>query len=395
MSRIIMSRLQVTGYRNVGKMRGFLFIIVAVMLLVVPDVEGKSYYNSVRNGFGGLFPHPCMRMQGRYKGINGDLLVEENATTGTAIALDTMRISSTAYRYQLRFANLNNKQGKTRTINDPITGEKTKLTSTQWGLVFNSDDDGNFCAVVLSCDNSSPYDDITDQRTMQITILQHVGGHKTELAHATLTKGVSLEDDLNTLCVDVDLHRVTVSIGKNELQQVLEATVDRPAGDVMVGYMVGPGARVAIERAVLTIENDNQVAATTTRWTLEALDEYFAASADPVEGYWKYLDRDMQDEWLRIGGRYTLAVVRADDGYDIIYMDGAQVKKSQWKPGMLKGHIVKTAFTGNYDLKWIDATMEPIDNDAYATIENGVILTFYFPVYKSQMRFAKVLSIND
>ena len=67
-------------------------------------------------------------------------------------------------------------------------------------------------------------------------------------------------------------------------------------------------------------------------------------------------------------------------------------KKSQWKPGMLKGHFVKTIFTGNYDLKWIDATMEPITDDAYVTIENGVILTLYLPVFKSQVRFAKIIN---
>ena len=146
---------------------------------------------------------------------------------------------------------------------------------------------------------------------------------------------------------------------------------------------------------LLTIENEQQIAATSTTWTCEALDEYFAQSADPVEGYWKYLDRDMQDDWLKLGGRYTLAVVRADDGYDIIYIDGAQVKKSQWQSGMLKGHIKKTVFSGNYDLMWIDATMEPISEDTYATIENGIILSLYFPVYKSQVRFAKVIDTDS
>lgn len=369
-------------------------LLILVVCTTAWDAEGKSYYNSVRNGFGGLSPHPGMRMQGRYKGIDGNLLIEENATLGTAITLDTMSISSTAYRYQLRLANLNNKQGKSKTINNPLTGEKTKLTSTQWGLVFNSGDDGNYCAVLLSCDNSSPYDDITDQRTMRVSIVRRSGNETEELAQTELAKGISLEDDLNTVCVDVDEHRVTVSIGKNGLQQVLEASVIRPTGDVAVGYLVGPGARVAIERAVLTIENERQVN-TSTLWTRDALDPYLEQSADPVEGYWQYLDRDMQDEWLRLGGRYTLAVVRADDGYDLIYVDGAQVKKSQWQWGMLKGHLTKTAFSGNYDLRWIDATMEPIDKDAYATIENGVILTLYFPVYKSQVRFAKILNPDD
>lgn len=369
-------------------------ISIILVILSALAVDGKSYYNTVGNGFGGLNPNPGMRMQGRYKAIDGDLLIEENATMATAVTIDTMMISSTAYRYQLRIANKNNKQGKIKSVKNPMTGGKTDLTSTQWGLVFNYDEMGDYCAVVLSCDNSAPYDDITDQRTMTVTVIQRIGNDVEELAQTQVAKGVSLEDDLNTVCVDVDEQGAIVSIGKNDLQQVLEVPVKRPAGMVQVGYLVGPGARTAVERAVLTIENEKQIAASTL-WSLEDLDEYLAASADPVEGYWKYLDRDMQDEWLRLGGRYTLVVVRADDGYDLIYMNGAQVKKSQWQPGMIKGHISKTQFTGNYDLNWIDATMEPIDKDAYATIENGVILTLYFPVYKSQVRFSKVLNIDD
>ena len=371
--------------------RILLFLLIFVLAL---DGSGKSYYNTAGNGFGGLFPHPGMRMQGRYKAINGDLLIEENASMATALTIDTMCIYSSAYRYQLRLANLNNKQGKTMSVKDPMSGGKTTLTSTQWGLVFNYGEMGDYCAVVLSCDNSTPYDDITDQRSMRVSIVQNDGMDEKELACTSLTRGVSLEDDMNTICVDVNEQQVTVSIGKNDLQQVLEVPVKRPVGMVQVGYLVGPGARTAVERAVLTIENEQQIAATTL-WSLENLEEYLSQSTDPVEGYWRYLDRDMQDEWLRLGGRYTLAVVRADDGYDLIYIDGAQVKKSMWQLGMIKGHISKTQFTGNYDLRWIDATMEPIDKDAYATIENGVILTLNFPVYKSQVRFAKVLKIDN
>lgn len=366
-------------------------ILVALSTLMT---EGKSYYNSATNSFGGLFPSPGMRMAGRYKAIEENVLIEENATIATALTIDTMFINSTAYRYQIKFANLNNKQGKTRSIKNPMTGEKTNINSTEWGLVFNYDIEGNYCAVVLSCDNSAPFNDITDQRTMSLKVIQRNGTDTRELAHATLSRGVSLEDDMNTLSIDVNEREVKVSIGKDELQEVVETSLTRSDGPLQVGYLVGPGARVAVERAVLTIENEKQVAAKTL-WTREALDEYFTVSADPVEGYWKYLDRDMQDQWLRLGGRYTLAVVRSDDGYDIIYIDGAQVKKSLWHEGMLKGHMTKTVFSGNYDATWIDATMEPIEKDVQATIENGVILTVSFPVFKSQVRFAKVLSSDD
>ena len=368
-------------------------LLAVLMVISGLEVQGKSYYNSASNNFGGLFPNPSMRMQGRYKAITEDRLVEENAMLATALTIDTMGVVSTAYRSQVRLANLNNKQGKTKSIKNPMTGGHTVITSPQWGVVFNMDDRGNYYAVVLSCDNSAPYDDIADQRTMQVSLVKNDDGSTIELASTTVSKGVSLEDDLNTVCVDVDDRSVRVSIGKDELQEVLEANVSRPTGTVWVGYLVGAGSRVSIERAVLTIENENQVAAT-TRWTLDALDEYLATSIDPMEGYWKYLDRDMEDKWLRLGGRYTLAVVRADDGYDLIYIDGAQVKKSQWLPCMLKGHITRTQFTGNYDLCWIDATMEPISEDCYAAIENGVILTLNFPIYKSQVRFAKVISLD-
>ena len=369
---------------------GLLAILITLSGL---ELQGKSYYNSASNDFGGLFPHPGMRMKGRYKAIVEDRLVEENATLATALSIDTMGIVSTTYRYQMRLANLNNKQGKTKSIKNPMTGDNMVITSPQWGVVFNMDDSGNYCAVVLSCDNSAPFDDITDQRTMQVSLVKNDGGSTIELASTTLSKGVSLEDDLNTVCVDVDDRSVRVSIGKDELQEVLEANVHRPTGTVWAGYLVGAGSRVSIERAVLTIDNENQIT-TTTLWTLDALDEYLATSIDPMEGYWKYLDRDMEDKWLRLGGRYTLAVVRADDGYDLIYIDGAQVNKSQWQPCMLKGHITRTQFTGNYDLRWIDATMEPISEDCYAAIENGVILTLNFPIYKSQVRFAKVISLD-
>ena len=232
-------------------MKSRLLLLMVVLGSLIAD--GKSYFNTVSNNFGGLFAHPGMRMQGRYKAIEGDWLIEENASMGTAVSLDTTIITSTAYRYQLRLANLNNKQGKSRSIKNPMTGSKTTLTSFDWGLIFNYDQDGNYCAVILSCDNSTPFDDITDQRVMQVKLIKREDSSTTELAQTTLSKGVSLEDGMNTLCVDVNERNVRISIGKEELEQILEADLSRPEGEVGVGYLVGPGSRVAIERAVLTI----------------------------------------------------------------------------------------------------------------------------------------------
>jgi len=366
--------------------------LLIMMLMYTTTANAKSYYNTAQNAFGGLYPHPGMRMAGRYKAIEDQLLIESNATMATAVCNDTTPVRAASYRYQLRMANLNNKAGKTRTLTDPQTRQKVKLANTQWGLVFNHNSDG-YWAVMLSCDNTSPYDDLTDQRVMTVALVHHQGRNVTTVKEAQLTSGVALEDGMNTICVDVDERSVRVSVGKNELKQVIECDVPRPTGEVEVGYVVGPGARVAIERAVLTMDDSNQPTATIT-WTQEALDQHLEQSSDPMEGYWRYLDREMEDQWLRMGGRYTLAVVSndKDGGYDLIYVNGAQVKKSLWQPGMVKGHIKPTIFNNNYEASWIDATMQPIDKDVYANVENGVILTIEFPVYKSQLRFSKVLN---
>ena len=128
-----------------------------------------------------------------------------------------------------------------------------------------------------------------------------------------------------------------------------------------------------------------------TAWTKDKLNAPFAKSKNPLEGYWEYLDRDMDDGIARLGGKYKIALVATDDGFDIIYVSGAQVGKSEWHEGMLKGRLTKTIFNDNYKAFWIDSTFRPIDDDVNGFFESGVILDMSFPTYKSKIRFSKVL----
>ena len=266
-----------------------LFLVLITLAAAASQLYARSFYNTAGNRFGGLCADAQMRMQRRYKNIVDDRLVEENKTAATAITLDTISLAATTYRYQLRLANLNNKQGKINKIRDSKAGINLQVTRPEWGLVFNCDELGNYHAVVLSCDNSAPFDDITDVRVMQVSVIYCSNGDITTIASTTLSKGVSLEDDLNTICVDVDELGVKVSLGKSSLIPVLETAVARPHGEVQVGYLVGPGSRVSIERAVLTIDNEKQVTATTL-WTLEALDEYLANEPYVVEHVWERIE---------------------------------------------------------------------------------------------------------
>ena len=335
--------------------------------------------------------------------INGDCLQHANETSTSIIVLDTTFIDSQSdYKYYLKFANLHNKEGKNYKVKG-TDGRMTSVASTQCGLVFNHNG-RDYWTVTARCSNTNLYDEAVDVRSMTIELSKVVNGQTTIVEAVKLYKEVNLDDSYNYLCVQIDGQEIKVMAGKNSLKEIInhkmtpeELGINNGCDHVKVGYIVGPGAEISIERAVLTkpsMSKSSDGHPVNTQWTREALDSHFQASKNPYEGYWVYLDRDMEDTWLKLGGRYTIALVETANGYDLIYIDGAQVKKSQWLPGMKKGEMTKTIFTDNFTGKWIDSTFELIDEDVYAVFESGVILTFKFPVYKSQIRFSKVLDIQ-
>ncbi|MDE6049775.1 MAG: hypothetical protein K2G09_08820, partial [Paramuribaculum sp.] len=108
-------------------------------------------------------------------------------------------------------------------------------------------------------------------------------------------------------------------------------------------------------------------------------------------GICKALDRDTDSRQALAGGRYTLAIVAAEDksAFDIIYIDGAEVNSDEWNTGMRKGKLIPTPFKDHYDLIWYDSQMEPIEYDATASVDQNVILTLSFPLLKSTLRFVR------
>lgn len=143
-------------------------------------------------------------------------------------------------------------------------------------------------------------------------------------------------------------------------------------------------AMIAVETVV------DPLTSTVSGWSVDALDDYLAVRRPLPEGRWAYLDAVTDEVRARRGGRYSLAIVASEsgDGWDIIYLGGAAVNSDKWKPGMLKGHMRRTIFKDHYDVEWIDATFRPMTFDVSAQIEQGAILQFNFPRYKSTLRFS-------
>lgn len=369
------------------------YVIVALIIFFATlQARAFTIYNTKYNNFETINYNQAST-------VDGDFLQLNNKSATNVIITDSTHIDAfTSYKYYIKFANLHNKEGKYYKASD-AQGKAKKIASTECGLVFNHTSMGCW-RVAVSCSNSSLYNESVDLRAMTVKLINDYGGSNV-VKQVTLDGGVDLDEGYNYLGVTVEENAISVKIGKDQLKEVLsyhlsdtDTKVSTGIPGVKVGYFVGPGAMISIERTVLSFNDQQQYPATNleTQWTREALDRHFADSKNPYEGYWTYLDRDMEDQWLKLGGRYTIALVENGHGYDVIYVDGAQVKKSMWHLGMKKAEMTQTIFTDNFTGKWFDATMEPITDDVFVTFESGVILNFKFPVYKSQIRFSKVLN---
>lgn len=191
---------------------------------------------------------------------------------------------------------------------------------------------------------------------------------------------------------------MTVKLRQTDGQAYAEAGASRMKVSVPLGLRFEDAEDIRIDNpsglAVLahTIAADTLPAAHTAfEGSVDSLQSYLALSTDVCEGLWRYLDRDNDPRLAVPGGMYRLATV-ADGygGYCIVYLGGAESGADYWQPLMVRGHLVKTPFSGNYDLEWLDATGRAAARENYGTIDAASgIMTLTFPLLNSTLRFRR------
>lgn len=239
-----------------------------------------------------------------------------------------------------------------------------------WGMKWN--EDSTEWLLTLQCGNTD-YGDILDERFVRVTLAKD----NMPLLDCTLKKNIDGYGGFNLLGVEWDgdslLH---VSAGKGEPMPLGMVKWDAPIPRTV--WIVGDGQRdldMAVVETEVTSGND-----LATGWTADGIARYLASSTDALEGYWRYLDRDMDEQCLRLGGDYRLAVVRDGDGYLLLYVDGARVNDVAWYPGMIKGRLVPTPFVNSYDLVWYDSLRKSMGRECHASV-SGSVMTLEFPLY--------------
>lgn len=265
-------------------------------------------------------------------------------------------------------------------------GERQGLAPNYWGidLICGASDTLRLC---LRHGNTS-FGDIFDRRQSLLSLTR--GGK--ELFKKDVSGFESSSGVYNTLRVEIDGHDrvLRVSGGGKGLEELISLPLD--GVESPAAFAVWSKGELTLSAMSLeTAKSPQQLYS--TGWTQDKLTERLRGSKDAVEGYWRYLDRENDPQYARPGGRYLLAVVKAEneaDGYEIVYVDGAETRRDQWRPMMLKGRLKPTIFVGHYDLEWIDSTFEPIDRDIHATVSDGAILTLSFPLLKTTLRFSRM-----
>lgn len=271
--------------------------------------------------------------------------------------------------FEMRCAVIDNRDGRERS----------------WRLSWMDSDSRDTISVVVSWSNTAFATDY-DVRYMRVKALRA----GSLVASIDVTEDIDLGSGHNSLAVQIEDKKASVYIGDRQLRHILDFPVSgNPVGDAVISC----DKKLYVQRSYVK-SRLNIRGRLLTHWTLDSLKAHIARSDDPMEAFWTYLDRENDSEKAAIGGRYVLASVKSDNGYDLIYISGAKTNRQNWICGMKKGHISPTVFVNSYDLIWYDAMIEPLDgeDEANAAVtDQGMIMTLNFPLLPARMRFAKVI----
>lgn len=262
--------------------------------------------------------------------------------------------------------------------------ERAGYSRASWALVWGYVSRENHYYARVRCGNTD-FGDFTDKRFAEISVGRLINGTDSVMARKRLYKGVDMDRGYNSMLMECNRTRTRIFAGSGELVNVASLP-----GQDNIGSCCGVVSSDSLEISSVVVETvPDRLLPLRSSWEKDSLDRYLSLSADNIEGYWTYLDRDNDEKRARLGGRYSLAVVKEGDGYTILYISGADVNKGKWRECMVKGRLKPTIFENHFDLVWYDSMMLPIETDIHADIIDGAILSLDFPLYHTKIRFSK------
>lgn len=252
-----------------------------------------------------------------------------------------------------------------------------------WAICWNYTDSLNYDYLRINMRHTD-YGMITDSRVARLSLGHRRGGKDTDLQYEDVEKGIDNGGGANSVALEWYDGHLHVLVGAKSLAEAMVAEMVPPVSAAGAVISSSP-----LDLQSLVIESVPDLAAVLDPGiTVDSIMSRLAVSVDPFEGVWHYLDRSTDDRCARLGGKYSLYIVRdTDNGYMILYGGGGETNAKKWRPGMLKGRLIPTPFEAHYDVVWYDSMMERVDDECHASVDDESILSIFFPVHRSSLRF--------
>jgi len=256
-----------------------------------------------------------------------------------------------------------------------------------FSVIWNvSPDRNNYYRATLRPVEPMP-DDVFDCRSVMFTLDYHTAKGDSIITESSHRTDFGLERNENTLGVEIDYLTGHATIYGGEEIPIQLATIAMPSPVYPAMGLQADGK--AKFNYIVTEYNPDALKQLTTGHTLQTLRSCLASAPAP-EGFYQYLDCDTDNRFCRLGGNYTLALVKTLYGYDLIYINGAVTNSSKWVTGMRKATLKPTIFRSHYNLTWYDPAGIPLSDECSADIEQQAIIKLNFPLLKSSFRLSLI-----
>ena len=340
--------------------------LVAILLTSNSNAFCEHLYRDFLTGFSDI---------SQYENADHHILIK-NQTNLPIFETHAFELNEKNFTYQIRLKTENNNR-KYKLLDNDI--------NMQYSIVWNYTNDENYSFLRVSQKEDWANDDILKKRYLLIEIAEISNGDKKDIFTKKMFNKVSYDNEYNSIKIQHHNHKTTFYIGNKELYPIYKTDALSFDTNNKIGYAVSPNSCIRIKR----IQFESAPYKTSigrTDYNKHQLDSLFLESIDPLEGYWTYLDRNMNESKGQLGGKYRIAIVKENKSYKILYISGADMLPYYWEPFMMKGNLLETPFKDHYNLEWINAEKELIIDESYADYTDRILI-FHFPKYETKMRF--------
>lgn len=273
-------------------------------------------------------------------------------------------------------------EGKTVALASVQIRATSKAGLTSWGLVWDMTDSLSFTRARLTVPDKGD----NEFGSWYGLVVERVdSGRVRELYKAEPTTVPGVARGFNTLKLISDDpigHTARLYAGNEELVDVTDVTLNGGA----FALWVEENKKLKVQRICLELDTV-PLPVISPRF-----ESWHKQNIAGVEGEWEFLDREVKNENVNVGGAYRLRIVPCPDGYEMLYLGGADVNEGIWKPGCVKGLLKPSAFRGDYDLVWYDAIGREIKGEQNAVLSaDDALLQLNFPLAKTSLRFRRLL----